>query len=252
MSAPHLAFGSGRLYGIPVFPAALITPVEFGFLQECSLDISHSIKELMAQFQYPVDVARGAGKITGKAKFAKISGNAYNSLFFGQTETTGQKNIVDGELHPIPATPFQVTITPPGSGTFLEDLGVVNAATGIPFTKVPSGTPTAGQYTVTGAVYLFSTADNSSGISVNIYYSYTVATGHNIAITNQLMGYSPSFKVELHNSYEGNDLVVTLNKCISTKLTIPTKLEDHMISELDFSAFADSSNAIGRIDLFTD
>jgi hypothetical protein len=249
--APHLAFGSGRLYAVPQFPAALITPVEFGFLQDVSIDFSGTVKELLAQFQYPVDVARGVIKITGKAKMAKISANGYNSLFFGLTEATGQKGVINGELHVIPATPFQVTISPPSSGTFGQDLGVVNHATGVPFQKVTT-TPNAGQYSVSGAVYTFASADNVSAISVDIYYDYTVTTGKNIVITNQLMGYTPFFKAVLTNQFEGDELVLTLNKCISTKLTIPTKLEDYMITELDFSAMADSSNTIGRLDCYTD
>lgn len=253
MTAPQLGFGSGRLFNVPQYPASLITPVEFGFLQEVSIDYSFTVKELMSQYQFAVDVARGAGKITGKCKAAKISALLFNNTFFGQTEVATQTLIQQDENHAVPPTPFQVTVAPPNSGIFATDLGVYNAATGVPFIKLASGTPAAGQYTVTtGGVYLFASADNVSGIYVNINYSYTVSTGHSIAIANKLMGYSPSFSLSFHMLYEGNDAVFVLNRCISTKLTFATKVEDYMIPEFDFSAFADSGNNLGSINVITD
>jgi hypothetical protein len=46
-----------------------------GVLKEVTLDISFSVKSLMGQNQFPVDVARGPGKVSGKAKYANIHGS---------------------------------------------------------------------------------------------------------------------------------------------------------------------------------
>ena len=56
---------------------------QFGILQDVQIDWDWQTKELWGQFQFPVDIARGQGKITGKAKFARIFGAIYGDLFFG-------------------------------------------------------------------------------------------------------------------------------------------------------------------------
>ena len=50
-----------------------MTPVPFGALQDVSMDISSSKKELYGQRQFPLAVARGTGKIDCKAKAASFS-----------------------------------------------------------------------------------------------------------------------------------------------------------------------------------
>lgn len=85
----QFSFGSGVLWGIRS-DVANSTPIRVGVLQDCQVDFSGDIKELFGQYQFPVDVARGKNKITGKCKFAEISAGAFNSLYFGQTLNTGQ------------------------------------------------------------------------------------------------------------------------------------------------------------------
>ena len=80
-----LAFGSGVLIG-----TTAAGPLQFGTLQDVSVDFSFSMKSLMGQYQFPVAVARGAGKASGKAKFANIDGPVLNQIFFGNTPATGQ------------------------------------------------------------------------------------------------------------------------------------------------------------------
>ena len=76
------AFGSGVLLGTRT-DVANATPVNFGLVQEVQLDLQFTAKELYGQYQFPVAIARGQGKATGKAKMAQISGLAFNNLFFG-------------------------------------------------------------------------------------------------------------------------------------------------------------------------
>ncbi len=237
-------FGSGALFGVNT--AANSTPLRFGALQDVSLDFSFSIKELRGQYQFPLSVARGAGKITGKAKTANISARAFNDLFFGQTLTTGKIATAIDESGTIPTTPF--TVTAANGATFVDDLGVYDGATGIPFVKVASA-PATGQYSVSGTgVYTFAAAD--TGKTVRLNYTYTVAaSGNKITITNQALGAAPYFTCVLNEVYEGNALTVKLNKCVASKLAIATKLEDFIIPEFDFEVMADGSNNIGSISI---
>lgn len=234
-------FGSGTLWGIP--SGATPTPLKFGTLQEASVDISASNKELFGSNQFPVAVGRGTAKITGKAKFAQISGLVMSQIFFGLTPTSGQTTTANAEAGTIPATPYAITVA--NSATWVSDLGVAFAATGVPLTRVASGgTPTTGQYKVTAGVYTFAAADTTLG--VNISYKYTVSsTGQLLTISNPLIGTSPQFSLVLEQQYGTSKSVLTLNACMANKLAIQSKLEDFTIPELDFSAFADASNTVG-------
>src|SRR5260370_12671 len=236
------AFASGVLLGFRS-DVANSTPINFGLIQEATFDISFTMKELYGQKQWPVAIARGTGKITGKAKMARISGLAFNNLFFGQTLAAGQLNtsFAEGPTS-IPTTPFTITVV--NSATFVDDLGVINAATGLPFTKVASG-PTAGQYSVAAGVYTFASADNVSGIKVLISYTYTLAaTGEKITVTNQLSGTTPTMQAQFFTTFQGNPLSVKFPNCVSTKLAIASKLEDFMIPEIDFSCYADAADNV--------
>jgi hypothetical protein len=236
-------FGVGRLTLMPVGGGA---PTSFGALQNISVDFAGDIKELWGRNQFPLDVARGKVKITGKASAAQVDANLYNSAFFGQTVTTGQTLVADSESHAIPTTPFQVTAT--NSATFLYTIALVNAANGNPFVQVASG-PTAGQYSVNNAtgVYTFASADNVSGISVLITYAYSATTGNTLTINNQLMGATPTFQLVANGLYKTKQITLTLLSCVSSKLTMPLKLDDHMIPEFDFSAYDNGSGAIGTL-----
>src|SRR4051812_11802610 len=117
-------FGAGALWGTPLTDyagnaIANPTPVLFGTLQDVSIDISFDVKELHGENQFPVDVARGKGKMSCKAKSARINGLQLNNLFFGQTMTSSiVSDVKDTVGAVIPATPFQITPTVPSSGTW--------------------------------------------------------------------------------------------------------------------------------------
>ena len=245
----QVVFGSGTLFGTPLTDAtgtaiAVPTPVKFGVLQECSLDVSFDTKMLYGNQQFPIAVGRGKGKVSGKAKAAQVNGALINSIVFGQTLATPAQNLIVTDEGPsaIPTTPFQVTVV--NSATFTNDLGVTNSATGVPLTRVASG-PTSGQYSVTAGVYTFASADNVSGVSVKINYGYTSATvGKRSTVGNLLMGYAPTFRVDLALPFQGKNLTVSLNSCITSKFSFATKLDDFIIPEFDFDAFADSAGNI--------
>ncbi len=246
----QVAFGAGVLYATQLLDAqgnviTNPTPQRFGILQEVSLDISFENKLLYGSSQFPVAVGRGKGKIGGKCKAAQFNGSMLNAFLFGQTLATGQQVIaVDEGPTPVPVTPFNITVT--NAATFIADLGVYNAATGIQMKRVAAA-PTAGQYSVNTAtgVYLFSSADNVSAISVKINYNYAVAgTGNKSTIGNLPMGYAPSFKADLTIPYQGKTLMVSLPNCISNKFSLATKLDDFIVPEFTFDAFADAGGNV--------
>lgn len=239
------SFGSGNLWGIPSVSSGVATPVLFGTLQDVSVDISYAMKELMGQNSFPVAIGRGAGKIQCKAKAATISALAFNTLFSGLTTTNGNQLTATSETDAIPGTPYQVTVV--NSATFVDDLGVVYAATGARLTRVSSA-PTTGQYAVTAGVYTFAAAD--TGLSVTISYSYTLSstTGYQTTVVNSLMGQAPSFMAVLNNQYlqSGVNKVITfkLYTCTSTKISFSFKNTDFTVPEMDFSAYANSAGQV--------
>lgn len=243
-------FGTGTMWGVRS-DVANSTPKKFGALQDVSVDFAFNAKELFGQFQFPLSIARGQGKITCKAKFAELNGRQMNDLFFAQAAgaggfSSGQVQTANDEAGTIPTTPFQVTVV--NTATFVQDLGVRNVLTGLPYIKVAAA-PATGQYSVSGAgVYTFAAAD--TGLGVLISYTFTVpSVGSKIIINNQLLGAAPYFSVAWTETYESKVFNCQLNKCIAAKLALPFKQEDFTISEFDFSAMADAANIIGTISL---
>lgn len=240
-------FGSGNLITTRT-DVANSTPVRFGVLQDVEVDFDFTNKELIGQYQFPVDVARSSGKIMIKAKTALLLARGVNDSFFGQTLTTaGGPTFVNNESGTIPTPSGPYTITVTHSGTFVSDEGVYFAASGLPLVKVASG-PTTGQYSVSAGVYTFAAADD--GLGVFISYQYTLASGASeISIANLLQGSSPVFSIMLSNTYKGNTITWNLNQAISTKLTFPFKNTDYEINDFEASAYADQAGNIGTLTL---
>jgi hypothetical protein len=240
------AFGSGVLYGRNT--TANSTPVRFGGMQGVTLDFAFSIKELYGQYQFPIALGRGVGKITGKSTWAQFNAEAFNSIFFGQsTPATGEYKTAVAEQATVTAN--IVTASHNGAGVFFADYGVVLASDGSVYTKVASA-PVGQQYTCneTTGVYTFNTSQNNSVVQVS-YVWKDAANGKLITISNQLLGNAPEFSAVFTETFQGKQMTFVLNKCMSNKLAMASKLEDFMIPEFDFSAFADSSQTIGTISM---
>jgi hypothetical protein len=247
----QFGFGAGVLVGTAQSDAAgntiaTPTPIQFGILQEASVDLNFDVKELFGQYQFPVAIGRGKGKIGGKAKWAQMNGLTINSLFFGQTLTSGELGeVIDTTGTAIPTTPFTITPTVPNSGTWTNDLGVLDA-NGLPMTRVVSA-PATGQYSVAAGVYTFAAADTGKVVRISFQYTATSTSKKRMTISNVLMGYAPQFRCDLLVPYAGKQFVLTLPACVGTKLSFATKLDDFMVPEFDFSAFADASGAVAYL-----
>jgi len=245
---PTFGFGSGALWGTPLTDAtgAAIsnpTPVLFGTLQDCSVDISGDNKELYGQNQFPEVVARGKTKIQCKAKFARINGLLLNSLFFGQTVTSSiVSDYYDTVGSTIPGTPYQVTPTVPNSGTWSRDLGVRDA-NGNPMVRVASA-PATGQYSVSAGVYTFAAADTATTVFISFAYTASSTTAKTSTVSNLAMGAVPTFRADLSNGLNGKSISLSLFSCVASKLQFATKTDDFNIPEFDFSAFANSSGQV--------
>ncbi|MCB4802650.1 hypothetical protein QO001_002202 [Methylobacterium brachiatum] len=234
------SFGSGVLIGTRT-DIANATPVNFGLVQEVTIDETATIKELYGQQQHPLAIARGTIKTTGKAKVARISGLAIASLFYGVALVPGQVMTAFGEAGTIPADkPYAVTTA--NAATAVDDLGVLNALTGLPFTRVATA-PAPGQYSVANGVYTFAADDKGKSLLIN--YTYVLAgAGQRFTVTNQLLGTTPTFSAQFYTTFQGNAVNVKFNNCTSSKLGFGTKLEDFVMPEFDFSVFADAAGNV--------
>lgn len=239
---PGIQFGAGILFATPVSGqlATNPTPQEVGVIQDISFTISGDIKELFGQFQWPVDSAVGKRTIKGTFNFASITNSFLNQAFFADTVVAGIIETAYREPHTIPAVsgPYTITLVPPGSGTFVADLGVFNLSTGLEFTLVASG-PVAGQYSVNTStgVYTFAAADASSAISIS--YTYTaVAVGTTLTAANHVMGWGPILNVTIPFLYQGAKFAFNFPNVRLGKIDIKSKLDDYTMMSSEFSAFA--------------
>jgi len=234
-----LIFGQGNLYGVS--DAANSTPRRFGELQDIAFDFSFTTKSLHGQRQFAIDIKRGTGKLTGKAKLANINGSLLNELFFGESATTGQLLSAIDEA----GTVTTAAITVANAANFSQDLGVRYASTGVALTRVAS-TPAQGEYSEASGVYTFNTADNTTAMLID--YTYTSASGgKRIALGGKTIGQTPKFSGIFTATVDGKTITLKLNACTSNKLAMATKLEDYTIPEFDFEAMLDTAGSIGEI-----
>lgn len=245
------AFGTGTLV-MKRTDIANTPPALLGTLQDVSLDFDRKIESLLGQYNMAVALAGGELSIKGKAKFARIQATQLNNLFLGQTLTTpAMLQMSTAEAGTVASAAVTVT----NGATFVEDLGVFNATTGAQLTPVASG-PSAGVSYIPGAVgvgtYTFASGDNT--VSYLFYYSYTeTSTGNKIVAANQLMGPMPVFETFFKQSftYLGSvkDIVIKLNACSSSKLSLAFNNTKFMIPDFEFMAQADAANNWGTISI---
>jgi hypothetical protein len=244
---PQGVFGPGILVATRTDVSG-VAPINVGYCNEFSTDLSFDTKELSGQNQLPLLVARGTGKFSGKIKAAAMSSAALNVILLGSMASTvvgTQYDLSTTVSTAIPATPFQITPAVPSSGTWNSDLGVINAATGAPLQPVASG-PAAGQYAVASGQYTFSTADHTAGISVIISfsYSYTSAAGQVVTMTNQPIGTTPSFQLDYRSILYGATYYLRIMNCVGSKWGMAHKLNDFAMPEYDVSMFPNAAGIL--------
>lgn len=225
----------GNLLAVPA-------PYRIGILQDVSTDFSFEAKPLYGSSQLPIDQGRGKAKLSFSAKTADINAAALAALHFGVAPTAGIKLPLLDQSATIPASPYQVAPSIPNAGAFVADLGVMDTS-GTTFLRVASA-PTTGQYTLSAGVYTFAAADTGRAVLISVEYSAS-SGGIVVPMTNQLLGYSPSFSVILYNDSKGGKLAVKLTNCQSEKLSLPFKNDDFVIADFGWMALDDGTGSAG-------
>lgn len=251
MSEKFYSFGSGHLYGIKPAdvndPNSVASPQEFGTLQDVNLTFDPSTKQLFGGDQFPKDVARGTAKITGTSKFAEISGEILADLFFDEVvdESVGHDEVITKEV----GTPTGGSYTVAHFAAPFKALMCRSGVTADPMRRVLSA-PAAGQYSVddTTGTFTVNTTDAAAAVIVVSYMS-RLPGGMRFDINNKPIGIAPVFSVVLTQSrttIQGKrTLTVELDACISSKLGIPTKLDDYTILDFGFDAFEGATRVGG-------
>jgi hypothetical protein len=212
-------------------------PIPIGVLTDVNIDISYTLKELIGQSQFALDIAKAEGKITGKATFKTVNSLLLQQILSGATVAAGN---VQGIYLEGPATPTANSITAVHGATFKQDLGVWDTTSQKWLTWVAAG-PTTGQYSVVPAtgVYTFAAADSTHLMA--LCYSWTVAaTGQTVSLTNQLMGTQTYFQLALYENYSsspiGGQAGIMLPNVAISKMALSFKNNDYTGDEIDFQA----------------
>jgi hypothetical protein len=251
---PEYHFGPGTAWLTPVqdaFGNVVATnnasPILIAGIQNIDLDLSAEVKELYGTQSFALAIGRGKQKMGIKISNAQVHGALWNQLFFGQAITNQTYSMVYDTLgSAIPATPFQITPTVPGTGTWVYNLGVRDA-NNIPLLRLPTGTPATGQYTCAAGVYTFATADTGKTVYIDYQYTATSLIAKRLDLQNLPMGAMPLFRLDMVFPYLGNVMAATFPFCTSTGAKFATKLDDFAYPEFDLSAFAPGGVSPGTL-----
>lgn len=236
------SFGVGLLAFTPT--GSNPTPILCGVLQDVTLKASATLKKLYGQNEFPAAIASAEAEIGGTAKMGAFYGSFIKQALAGSSIATGQTVGAIGESGTVPTTPFQITVAQ--SATWVADLSVWDYTSSKPLTRVASS-PATGQYSVAAGVYTFAAADVAHVMSIN--YTYTVATGQTVSLTNQLMGAANTFTLNLFNQFAGVGSGVKLYAVVVPGLDFAMKNNDFTMTSISFEGYADSLNRV--IDLYT-
>jgi hypothetical protein len=238
-------FGVGYAYASPTGgnQPTNKTPALLMGLQEVSFNRTAKMVPLKGSNQYPDAVAIADKEIKGKAKVARVDGDLWNNILFGENPATNAPIWYPNEAHTIPAsTPFTVVVT--NHSTFLSDQGV-RYTNGQPFTNMQGATLTAvGQYNVSAGTYTFYSGD--AGTQVLISYEGSSTTGTLFTEHNQQMGWSPIVQLCLWNPYSTTLNLNTNNGFLFYNVVfggtnVPEKRDDWTYPELEWEAYPSTS-----------
>lgn len=248
-SYPALAFNSGVAYVVDGDTPAP-TPTNIRVLQQASIDMKASTKDLFGQNIFPVATGRSQIKVSGKLKFSDYQpriirdfiGAPNNSLM-----AAGQTLIQNAENNAATSSPVNVAKQ---GASFGIDLGVVYATTGIPLSAV-SGVPTVGQYssTVSGSYTLNASDLNLTG-GLNFSYTYTSTGGDTVTMSQTSAGAANTFQTVIGGSYNGLQTNFQLYACIPVGLKLyDAKIGDFSMPELDFDAVVNAAGNLGIVSI---
>lgn len=249
-SASGFVFDSGYLVATlksnaPEGAVTTPTPVILGALKSIRVEGVREINYVRADsLRYAFKPTETGHRVHATARFAVLDSVVASQLFWSSDKAAGATLSDFYRTYTVPASPYQVTVAPPSSGTFLQDLGV-KAADGSTLTRVAGAPAVATEYRVVGAVYTFHA--DIEGDDVFISYLYTTATGEKVVIENKLRGYAATFQAVLRGTYNGRQMTLVLDRCVTTLAGLPLALEAFMVQDLAFEAVAVTDGNVGTI-----
>lgn len=257
MSNSTYAIGIGRIWVTPtnnylgqVIPLEERTPILVGAIQDFSCGLASDVKSLKgSESKFALSNAQTGIELTGKFKYGNISGESIAGLFLGQTMNDGAfATVLDTVGHTINAT-YTVTIVAPNSGVYEKDLGVFYSATMSQLKRVDA-TPSLGEYTLNEStgVYVFSSLDENKKVLIN--FSYKASTlGKSLTVQNSAMGTTPFVRIDvLLSTADGEQILLSILKCVISKLDIASKMDDFTMIDAEFKACQDD---LGRLFIFS-
>ena len=236
MSGQQSVFGAGYLWGTTVGGS----PRLFACLQNVTVDFSQDLKGLWGNQQYAIEQGSGKAKITAKADIGRFDPHVVNDLYFGGTMSGGSTAAGTMEAHTVPAS-SAYTVTATHSATEVNDLGVYDV-TQSGFLG-SAGSPASGVYSYSSGVYSFNSANASDAVQIS--YTYTTSGGFTMKSGNPVIGSKRQiFRADLFNSYDGIPSGITLFACQTSKLGMPFKQDDWLLTSFDFEAQDDGAGNV--------
>jgi hypothetical protein len=242
-------FGAGRVIAVPNVtnptPARALVP------QSQSIDFKRKVESLFGEKQLAVAVGGGEMEVTGKVEFGKTNARIFADILFGVGSSTGSYLQADKEAGTVPGSSTYV-ITVANATNYLFDLGVINADTGVIYTRVASGSEVSGaSYSVaTSGVnkgkYTFAAGDANANILLS--YAYSSSTiGETLSLTNQNQGLIGSFQAVHVLPWGTQQDMVVFNNCIAASSGLSAKKSGFGSTMLDYHASVDAYDKLGTM-----
>jgi hypothetical protein len=235
-------FGAGRVFAtlnvVNPTPARALVPQSQGF------DFKRKTESLVGENQFPVAVGAGDMEVTGKVEYGETQARVFADIMFGDAGVTGSYIEADGEAGTVAASsPYKITVA--NSADWIQDLGVINVATGAIYARVAASSEVEGKsYSVAAGVYTFAAGD--TGVNMKISYLYTDSTdGETVVMTNQMQGLIGNFKAVHVLPWGTQQDIFVFNSCIASANSVSLKKSGFASQSLDYMAFTDSTDSLG-------
>jgi hypothetical protein len=238
-------FGPGALI-VRQTGVAIPQAINIGYAQKISYEEKANVVSLYGQNRRALASAGGTIKGTVKVTAAKFDLRALSIAYSNQDAIAGATLLALDESHAVPSSPgpYTVTLTPPGSGTYLSDWGVKYSATGVSLSRV-SSVSAAGEYSVNTStgVYTFDASDADAVMKIT--YDYTVSTGKNVTIINEQLGSTAPVEcaIRVFDPTTNTASLLTLHRVVFASLNVfQTDLEKFSMPELEGEAFVNAAD----------
>lgn len=236
----RFVFDSGSLYVTPPDGGA---PVRIASLKDVTVEVAReNVLHRVNTFTFPTKAGLGHMDLTCRARSAIFDAQEMIRLWLAATPSAGSVLTQDLERHTIPASsPYTVTVAPPNSGTWSEDLGAILSADGTVLARV-SGTPSAGQYAVSAGTYTFHAAQ--AGLGVALSYLYTASSGTTLDLSQPTRGLAPTCTAVLSGQHAGKQVSLRLRSVVIDMASMPLAVDRFSVHDLKMHGTADAQDRV--------